>query len=241
MHSHTSHVHTSLTRHAHCLNTGMYRGEYRNGLRHGHGTRSSSNYERSRALKSDHNPNSSISSSVKDSVESLASMLEDPSSNAVSVSIANVDKTNAQVYEGEWKDDKRHGHGVLKIVGHYTYYGQWEDNMRSGYGVMLYDEEKQKEEGQWQRGKLVNVLKRKKLQLKTRQLESKVNQAHMNALQAADTARLKADLAEGRANTASVKARQAVRAAQQAVKDAEVAKANEKLYRNAPKIQGDDA
>ena len=211
----------------------MYRGEYRNGLRHGHGTRSSSNYERSTTTETH-----SVSSSLDDSVENLAAILEDPSSVPSIQSSLTSDKTNAQIYEGEWKDDRRHGYGVLKIVGHHTYYGQWEENQRSGYGVMIYDDEKRKEEGQWQRGKLVSKLKRKKLQLKSKQLEMRVNQAHMNALQAAGTARSKADLAEGRASTANAKARLAVRAAQQAVKDAELANGIEKLHRNAPKIQG---
>jgi hypothetical protein len=210
----------------------MYRGEYLNGMRHGHGTRSSSNYERSTTVET--------VSSLDDSVENLASTLEDPSFVASSVTsgVSASDPTsNAQIYEGEWKDDRRHGCGVLKIVGHHTYYGQWEENMRSGYGVMIYGEEKRKEEGQWQRGKLVQKLKRKKLQLKSKQLETKVNQAHMNALQAAEAARSKADLAEGRANTASAKSRLALRAAQQALKDAETAEAVEKFYRNAPKVQ----
>lgn len=211
----------------------MYRGEYLNGLRHGHGTRSSSNYERSLTTETH-----SVCSSFDDSVENLAATLENPSSIA-SVASCMSDKANAQIYEGEWKDDRRHGYGVLKIIGHHTYYGQWEENMRNGYGVMIYDDEKRKEEGQWQRGKLVSKLKRKKLQLKSKQLEMRVNQAHMNALQAAEIARSRADLAEGRASTANAKVRQAVRAAQQAVKDAELGNSIEKLYRNAPKIQGD--
>lgn len=215
---------------------GMYRGEYLNGMRHGHGTRSSSNYERSTTAEA-----VSVNSSLDDSVENLALTLEDPSSvSSSSTGLSASDSTsNTQIYEGEWKDDKRHGYGVLKIIGHHTYYGQWEENMRSGYGVMIYGEEKRKEEGQWQRGKLVQKLKRKKLQLKSKQLEAKVNQAHMNALQAAEAARSKADLAEGRANTASAKSRQALRAAQQALKDAETAEAVEKFYRNAPKVQGE--
>ncbi|CAI8014759.1 Junctophilin-2 [Geodia barretti] len=221
------------------IDGGMYRGEYLNGMRHGHGTRSSSNYERSTTVET-----VSVNSSLDDSIENLASTLEDPSSVASTVTSggsASDPTSNAQIYEGEWKDDRRHGYGVLKIVGHHTYYGQWEENMRSGYGVMIYGEEKRKEEGQWQRGKLVQKLKRRKLQLKSKQLEAKVNQAHMNALQAAEAARSKADLAEGRANTASAKSRLAVRAAQQALKDAETAEAVEKFYRNAPKVQGERA
>lgn len=215
--------------------TGMYRGEYKNGLRHGHGTRSSSNYERS-TVKEPHSTTSSVTSSVDECIDQFTSTLEDPSILPAMITMA--DKTNAQIYEGEWRDDKRHGYGVLKIVGHHTYYGQWEENMRSGYGVMSYDEEKRKEEGQWQRGKLINKLKRKKLQLKSKQLEAKVNQAHMSALQAAETARSKANLAEGRAITANAKSRAAVRAAQQAIKDAEIAEGIEKLHKNAPKVQG---
>lgn len=222
-----------------CLNThtGVYRGEYQNGTRHGHGTRSSSNYERSNAAET-----VSIHSSQDDSLEALASILEDPSSiaNTVAGGPTSLDTTNAQIYEGEWKADQRHGYGVLRIVNHYSYYGQWEDNMRSGYGVMICEEEKRKEEGEWHRGKLVQKLKRKKLQLKWKQLETKVNQAHMSALQAAEAARSNANLAEGRANTANARSRLAMRAAQQALKESESARAVENFYRNAPKVQGEN-
>ena len=27
----------------------------------------------------------------------------------------------------------RHGHGVLKIPGHYTYFGEWLNNARTGH------------------------------------------------------------------------------------------------------------
>ena len=122
---------------------------------------------------------------------------------------------NAQIYEGEWKEDRRDGHGVLKVLGHYTYYGDWENNNRTGYGVLVHDNGK-KEEGQWQNGKLIVVLKRRKLALKNSQLETNIRQAHTKAIQAADMARNKALLAESRAVAASTKSKQANAFAQDA-------------------------
>jgi len=114
-------------------------------------------------------------------------------------------ESSAQSYEGEWKDDKRHGHGVLKVPGHRTYYGQWEENTKTGYGVLLYNDGR-KEEGQWQNGKLINTLKRKKaLSLRNHNREGKVKLAHITAIQMSITARSKAELAESRASSASAK------------------------------------
>ncbi len=147
--------------------------------------------------------------------------------------------SSAQLYEGEWRDDKRHGHGVLKIPNCYTYYGGWGSNTRSGYGVMVYSNGR-KEEGQWQSGKLVAVLKRKKLpmSLHKHSLESKVKQAHTLALQAADRARNKAMLAESRAQVAGTKARSTLRTAQQSLADAKAARERADVYKGAPRISG---
>ena len=72
-----------------------------------------------------------------------------------------------------------------QVSGHYTYYGEWESNARTGYGVLV-RKNGRKEEGQWQRGRLVHVLRRKKLTvayLKGQSMEGKVKQAHTLALQ----------------------------------------------------------
>jgi hypothetical protein len=39
------------------------------------------------------------------------------------------------IYEGEWKDNKRHGRGTGIMADGRRYDGEWEDDMRSGFGV----------------------------------------------------------------------------------------------------------
>lgn len=122
-----------------------------------------------------------------------------------------------QIYEGEWVNDRRTGHGILKVNGVYTYYGQWEDNRRTGYGVVVYEItegegkgggggrklEEMKQEGLWNDGKLEQPIKHK-LFMKN-DLEQKVRDAHAKAIDAARQARQKAHVAEERADTAAAK------------------------------------
>lgn len=146
--------------------------------------------------------------------------------------------SNVQIYEGEWRDDKRHGYGVIKCTGSYTYYGQWVGNARTGYGVLV-GENGTKEEGQWHNGVLIVALKRKKLHLKSHQLETKVQTAHTQAIQAADTARNKAMLSESRASTAMGKAKMAQGVVSTADKNARLAREKAELHKNGIKISGE--
>lgn len=225
---------------------GVYRGQYKNGVRHGHGTRSSAAYERD--PRSTTNVSSASDGTKKISVTSISSdrWSQETSggsrlSNAVAVTRTETTmslESSAQIYEGEWKDDKRHGHGVLKVPGHRTYYGQWEENTKTGYGVLLYNDGR-KEEGQWQNGKLINTLKRKKaLSLRNHNLEGKVKLAHITAIQMSITARSKAELAESRASSASTKFQSAQKCVQQAVKDAQTAREKANMCKNAPRVAG---
>ena len=142
------------------------------------------------------------------------------------------------MYSGEWREDRRHGHGVLDVRGHYKFYGQWDNNARTGYGVAVYSD-RRKEEGLWQNGKLINVLKHKKLAvLKGHQMEGKVKQAHTLALQAAEEARNKSMLAEARAAHSEAKARSAMRVVMQAVQDMQHARDKAELHKNSPRVAG---
>ena len=39
--------------------------------------------------------------------------------------------------EGQWEEDKRHGHGVLNLIpGHYSYFGEWLNNARTGHAMV---------------------------------------------------------------------------------------------------------
>ena len=74
---------------------------------------------------------------------------------------------------------------LSQVCGHYTYYGEWENNVRTGYGVLVHSNGR-KEAGQWQKGRLISVLRKKKLTvayLKGHGMEGKVNQARTLALQ----------------------------------------------------------
>lgn len=59
---------------------------------------------------------------------------------------------NFEVYEGLWKDGKRHGYGVQRYgVGTSSvssYNGEWQENVRHGRGIMTYASGN-KYEGYW--------------------------------------------------------------------------------------------
>lgn len=236
---------------------GCYRGQYKNGVRFGYGTRTSSAYERRGSEPAKTHDNVTPS---KKTFSTLIAPLTNLNNKKLSFSISpdppnssddlsSLDHTQmtseeckhastvAQIYEGEWKDDKRHGYGVIKCINSYTYYGHWINNTRTGYGVMVY-ENGIKEEGQWQNGQLIYALKRKKLHLKTHQLETKVQLAHTQAIQAADSARNKALLSKSRAGSAMDKAKVAHGVAGRAEKNAQLAREKAEQYKNAPKISG---
>ena len=39
------------------------------------------------------------------------------------------------IYDGEWLDKKKHGHGCYKYSSGSTYEGQWRNNVKEGLGV----------------------------------------------------------------------------------------------------------
>lgn len=227
--------------------TGCYRGQYRNGVRSGYGIRTSAGYE-----NRDKEPMKAqdVLSKQQRSLSALAAPptnLKRPSigydqplpseDSESSLQQQQNPAYQAQIYEGEWKEDRRHGYGVMKCIGSYTYYGQWEKNARTGYGVMRY-ENGIKEEGQWQNGELIVALKRKKLHFRSHQLETNIQTAHTNAIQAAESARNKALLAESRASSAMAKAKIAHTVAMRAEKEAQIARDKAELYKNSTRVAG---
>lgn len=224
---------------------GCYRGQYKNGVRSGFGTRTSSAYEHrdKDASKTHDQATTSRQRALSNLVAPFTNLKrlsysgpfgsEDQSDSCVRGDV----KAIMQIYEGEWRDDKRHGYGVIKCVGSYTYYGQWSANTQTGYGVLVF-ENGVKEEGQWHNGQLIVALKRKKLHIKSHQLETKVQTAHTQAIQAADTARNKALLAESRAGTALGKTKMSQGVVITAEKNAMLAKEKAELYKNATRISG---
>ena len=46
--------------------------------------------------------------------------------------------TDGTWYEGEWKDDKMEGQGILTYTDGTFYKGEWKDNDMNGYGILTY-------------------------------------------------------------------------------------------------------
>lgn len=169
----------------HHAHSGCYRGQYKNGVRSGFGSRTSAPYEhRSREISKIHDKQHAVSppfaALLRPSFSSVPGLGGGGLEDAPTAELAA--PPDMQIYEGEWRDDKRHGYGVMKCIGSYTYYGQWSANTRTGYGVLM-SENGVKEEGQWQNGELIVALKRKKFHMKSHQLETKVQTAHTQAIQ----------------------------------------------------------
>jgi len=62
-------------------------------------------------------------------------------------------RTNGNQYEGEWKDNKYHGQGILIIkASGERYDGKWENNMRNGKGTNYFADGTSKE-GIWKNDK----------------------------------------------------------------------------------------
>ena len=58
--------------------------------------------------------------------------------------------SNNDVYEGEWKDDQKHGDGSFKSeTEEWEYVGKWENNLRHGKGKFTNLKTKEWYEGEW--------------------------------------------------------------------------------------------
>jgi hypothetical protein len=56
--------------------------------------------------------------------------------------------TMGAVYEGSWKFDMQHGHGVEKWLGSGSIFrGEFVDGLRNGFGVWIHNNKKY--EGEW--------------------------------------------------------------------------------------------
>jgi hypothetical protein len=45
--------------------------------------------------------------------------------------------TNGEIYEGEYLNDQRDGFGIMKYINGEVYHGSWKGNMREGKGRLL--------------------------------------------------------------------------------------------------------
>ena len=59
-----------------------------------------------------------------------------------------------KIYEGDWKDYKKDGHGTLYFSdGKIEYEGNWKDDKKDGHGISYYSNGHKKYEGYWKDGK----------------------------------------------------------------------------------------
>ena len=61
---------------------------------------------------------------------------------------------NGNVYEGEWRDDKRHGHGKCTFSTGDVYEGEWKDGKKHGRGKYTYSTG-DVYEGEWKDNKIL--------------------------------------------------------------------------------------
>lgn len=129
-----------------------------------------------------------------------------------------------ETYKGEWKNDKRHGLGIIEDTDGFSYIGEWNENMRHGLGVAFFPDGT-KLEGEWKNDELVTDVKKKGplVSLVTR-FKQRLRVICEGAQDAAEKAEQKSQIALSRAAASRDKAADAVSASEDAVSAAAVAK-----------------
>ncbi|XP_067622201.1 uncharacterized protein [Eurosta solidaginis] len=132
-----------------------------------------------------------------------------------------LDAAVIETYMGEWKKDKRCGHGVAERSDGLRYEGEWYNNKKHGYGVTtLHDGSF--EEGKYKNNVLITSQKKKHLFLaRSRKLRDRINIAVNSAQRALKMAMQRSDIAISRTSTATDRAHSANIAATQAIIDCE--------------------
>jgi hypothetical protein len=103
---------------------GIYKGDFKENLRHGFGAYSLSD-------------GSFFEGEWRDNVQNGRGMFQ---------------WKNGSVYDGQWKDGIRYGQGTLKVADGFFYEGQWGSNSMDGRGYCVYPDG-QRYEGMWAKGK----------------------------------------------------------------------------------------
>lgn len=137
--------------------------------------------------------------------------------------IQRADNRLIETYKGEWKNDKRHGYGIIEDSDGFSYVGEWSENMRHGLGVATYPDGT-KLEGEWKNDELVSDVRKKGplVSLMTR-FKQRLRVVCEGAQDAADKAEQKSHIALSRAAASQDKAMDAARAAENAVSAAALA------------------
>lgn len=142
------------------------------------------------------------------------------------------DPTTVETYTGEWKHDKRNGHGVCERSDGLKYEGQWHNDMKCGYGCTTF-KDGTKEEGKYKNNILIADSKVKRFfQFGGANMRQRIDDSIKMAQQAQTMALKKAEIADTRAATARDKADQATTAALEADRDSQIAFSVARQYSN---------
>ncbi|XP_054082896.1 junctophilin-1 isoform X2 [Zeugodacus cucurbitae] len=134
-----------------------------------------------------------------------------------------LDSAVTETYMGEWKKDKRCGHGVAERSDGLKYEGEWYNNKKHGYGVTTF-RDGTFEEGKYKNNILMTSQKKKHLFLaRSRKFRDRITIAVNSAQRALKMAMQRSDIAISRTSTASDRAQNADIAADQARIDCELA------------------
>jgi len=113
------------------------------------------------------------------------------------------DPAAVETYSGEWKNDRRSGHGVSERSDGLRYEGEWLDNCKCGYGVTTFGGGADhpggwREEGKYKNNILLSPSKKLLLALRPSKVREKVDTAVAAAVRAAQIAVQKSDIANSR-------------------------------------------
>ena len=114
-----------------------------------------------------------------------------------------IDPAAVETYSGEWKNDRRSGHGVSERSDGLRYEGEWQDNCKSGYGVTTYGGGPDhpggwREEGKYKNNILLSPSKKFVLPLRASKVREKIEAAVAAAVKAAQIAAQKSGIANSR-------------------------------------------
>ena len=120
-----------------------------------------------------------------------------------------IDPAAVEIYSGEWKNDRRSGHGVSERSDGLKYEGEWLDNCKCGYGVTTFGGGPDhtggwREEGKYKNNILLSPSKKLLLPLRASKVREKIDAAVAAAVRASQIATQKSDIANSRSSAALV-------------------------------------
>lgn len=129
-----------------------------------------------------------------------------------------------ELYKGEWKNDKRHGYGLLETSDGYKYVGQWSENMRHGLGAASYPDNT-KLEGEFSNDVFISSIKKQSsIKSLVTRFRQRLQMACEAALQAGDISVQKSHMSLSRAAAARDRGLEAGAAGERARQEAVIAK-----------------